>query len=93
MKKTYMSNLENTKLLETALEEYEDTQEKLRRTLNRVLDVAIGTAEAYRKIKETTIELQDFTDKISAYAENQGVHIPHAKGYVPPADSTGDIKI
>jgi len=81
-----MSNLENTKLLEDAMEKYEDTQEKLRLLLNRVLDTAIGTSEAYRKIKETTIELQDFIDRVSAYAKNKGVYIQHAKGYIPPND-------
>jgi len=89
-----MSNETNDKLLETAMEEYEDTQEKLRLLLNRVLDTAIGTAEAYRKIKSTTIELQDFVDKVSSYAENQGVYIPHSKGpdpfYTPPTESEGD---
>jgi hypothetical protein len=93
-----MSNLENNKILEQAMEEYTETQEKLREILNKALDSTIDTIDQYRKIKTITTELKDFNDKILYLSgENPNNYPYRAKGpdpyYTPPTDSTGDIKI
>lgn len=94
-----MSNLENTKFLEAqmekSLEEMESNFKKLGEVLNKIVDTALDTQDAFRKIKMVDVELKDFQDKVSAYAGNMGVYIPRSKGldefYTPPTESTGDV--